>query len=219
MTPENLDKYSPDPDGPMIGVSWYDAAAYCNWLSEQEGLPKEVVLRAERRGRVCRGDEDPCRCPAADGLSPAHRGGMGVRLPGGGGDEPILRSLGGTARAVCLVSGQHSEDRAWPCGSCMPNDLGLFDMLGTCMNGARTGMTTTRPTKGNIDDNITIYRIINEKNPRLLRGGSFNYHPAYVRSASVDWLRPVVPGHLHRFPPLQDLPLSPLYSLYHFRIL
>ena len=24
----------------MIGVSWYDAAAYCNWLSEQEGLPR-----------------------------------------------------------------------------------------------------------------------------------------------------------------------------------
>ena len=22
-------------------MSWYDAAAYCNWLSEQEGLPKD----------------------------------------------------------------------------------------------------------------------------------------------------------------------------------
>src|ERR1700732_7075 len=22
-------------------VTWYDAAAYCNWLSEQQGIPKE----------------------------------------------------------------------------------------------------------------------------------------------------------------------------------
>ena len=36
-----LDKYSPDPNGPMIGVSWFGAAAYCNWLSKQEGLPKD----------------------------------------------------------------------------------------------------------------------------------------------------------------------------------
>src|SRR5262249_11752668 len=31
---------SPRPDGPMNGVSWYDAAAYCNWLSEREGIPE-----------------------------------------------------------------------------------------------------------------------------------------------------------------------------------
>jgi eukaryotic-like serine/threonine-protein kinase len=24
----------------MIGFTWYIAADYCNWLSEQEGLPK-----------------------------------------------------------------------------------------------------------------------------------------------------------------------------------
>ena len=41
-SPQNyLDKYSPDPDGPMIAVTWFGAAAYCNWLSKQEGLPKD----------------------------------------------------------------------------------------------------------------------------------------------------------------------------------
>ena len=28
-------------DCPVNDVSWYDAAAYCNWLSQQEGIPKE----------------------------------------------------------------------------------------------------------------------------------------------------------------------------------
>jgi formylglycine-generating enzyme required for sulfatase activity len=36
-----MKRYSPDEDGPIILVDWYTAAAYCNWLSEQEGLPPE----------------------------------------------------------------------------------------------------------------------------------------------------------------------------------
>ena len=35
-----LSRYSPERTGPIISVSWYEAAAYCNWLSEREGLPK-----------------------------------------------------------------------------------------------------------------------------------------------------------------------------------
>ena len=49
-----VEQFLPIPQGPRIPeavcshkrlsdehVSWYDAAAYCNWLSEQEGIPKE----------------------------------------------------------------------------------------------------------------------------------------------------------------------------------
>src|SRR5262249_12727109 len=34
-------KFSPDRDGPQNSVSWYDAAAYCNWLSQKDGMGKE----------------------------------------------------------------------------------------------------------------------------------------------------------------------------------
>src|SRR5262249_25125485 len=35
-----LKRYSPEADGPIISVTWFEAAQYCNWLSEKEGLPE-----------------------------------------------------------------------------------------------------------------------------------------------------------------------------------
>ena len=37
---KNFMPVSPTPTCPMNGVSWYDAAAYCNWLSKKDGIPE-----------------------------------------------------------------------------------------------------------------------------------------------------------------------------------
>ena len=39
--------HSPDPKGPMDDMRWYDAAAYCNWLSRKEGLPEYYEPNAD----------------------------------------------------------------------------------------------------------------------------------------------------------------------------
>jgi eukaryotic-like serine/threonine-protein kinase len=36
-----MKRYSPEENGPILLVDWYHAALYCNWLSEQEGIPAE----------------------------------------------------------------------------------------------------------------------------------------------------------------------------------
>src|SRR5262249_42042625 len=36
-------KWSPEPGGPIITVTWYQAAQYCRWLSEQEGIPEDQM--------------------------------------------------------------------------------------------------------------------------------------------------------------------------------
>src|SRR5207245_1444867 len=40
---ESTRKYSQDPDGPVLGVTWFQAAQYCRWLSEQEGIPEDQM--------------------------------------------------------------------------------------------------------------------------------------------------------------------------------
>jgi hypothetical protein len=39
--PPRITAFSPTPDSPQVAVGWYDAAQYCNWLSEQGGLPRD----------------------------------------------------------------------------------------------------------------------------------------------------------------------------------
>ena len=28
------------PEGPILAVTWFEAAQYCNWLSDREGIPE-----------------------------------------------------------------------------------------------------------------------------------------------------------------------------------
>ena len=86
---------------------------------------------------------------------------------------------------------QNSQDRAWPCGQLLPNELGLFDMLGNVYEWCHEQYYRYPEGEGNTTtDDINILLSINEKNPRLLRGGSFDFHPAVVRSADRVWNAP-----------------------------
>ena len=51
LSPSGVVKFSPDPQGPWPAPNWYSAADYCNWLSEQEGLPKDQWWSSSRSSR------------------------------------------------------------------------------------------------------------------------------------------------------------------------
>ena len=152
---------------------------YCNPLSEQEGLPKDQwCYLPNEAGAYAEGMLIP-----ADVLERT-----GYRLPTEAEWEYACRAGAVTSRSyghsLDLLDAYaryqaNSKGHAWMCGSLLPNDLGLFDMLGNeyewCQNksnAAREGK------KGVYNDNVNIVESVIDKNTRILRGGSFNYLPA-----------------------------------------
>jgi formylglycine-generating enzyme required for sulfatase activity len=202
LSPSFLQKFSPDPDGPWIGLDWYTAAHYCNRLSEREGLPKDQwAYLPNEAGAYAKGMSIP-----ADVLERT-----GYRLPTEAEWEYACRAGAVTGRyygdSLDLLDAYarylaNSREHAWMCGGLFPNDLGLFDMLGNAYEWTQDTRDISRPRRGTTYiDNISTYGFVREKNPRLLRGGGFYNQPTYVRSAYRNGYAPSFRDMIYGFRP------------------
>ena len=188
LFPSIMARYSPDAAGPMTAVSWFGAAAYCNWLSEQEGLPPDQwCYYPNETGAYDEGMTIP-----ADAFKRT-----GYRLPTEAEWEYACRSGTVTSRyyglSVDLVSKYawnqaNSQEHAWAGGRLLPNDLGLFDMLGNVFEWVQDREVLV--TKAN--DDINTSEFLYKKATRIIRGGTFANLPDVVRSASRNYVAPSV---------------------------
>lgn len=87
-----------NPAQPVVGVSWFDAAAYCEWLSRESGERFRLPTEAEWEW--------------------AARGGLDQKLYPWG-DEPVFARAGYSERWI------HAPE---PVATAAPNGYGLFDM-------------------------------------------------------------------------------------------
>jgi sulfatase modifying factor 1 len=104
---------------PVINVTWYDAAAYCNWLSEKEGLTP--CYRGSGRTIQCDFSANGYRLPTEAEWEYAARGGnKSLGFTYAGSDNPDEFAW----------YAANSEGLIHPVGQKKPNELGLYDMSG-----------------------------------------------------------------------------------------
>jgi formylglycine-generating enzyme required for sulfatase activity len=172
-------------DRPIVGVTWFAAAQYCRWLSEQEGISAD----------------QQCYPPIAeikDGMAiPADfLARTGYRLPTEAEWEYACRAGAVTSRpygsADALLDryawhDRNSHGRAAPVGSLNPNDFGLFDMLGNAWEWCHDEFLPYPP--GPFVDTGTV----SAEKQRVLRGGGYFSAPPAMRSAHRTECHPQVP--------------------------
>jgi hypothetical protein len=179
---------APTEDCPVHYVNWYDAVAYCNWLSEQEGISEgHWVYEPNDQGQYAEGmtikdnavELSGYRLPTEAEWELACRAGSSGTY-GYGEPVPLLERY---ARYIV-----NSSPRTHSVQSLLSNTLGLFDMHGNVWEWVQNPFSgPMSPVTGDVS--------------RMFCGGSFLDRSSNVRSASRAFYPPGSRGDHFGFRP------------------
>lgn len=148
------------PECPVIGVSWFAAVAYCQWLSEVLGRPCRLPTEAERE-YAARGD-------VPDVLYPW-------------GDEPWSEGV--------HAHGSRGGDRPHPVGTSEPNAFGLYHMADNVHEWCSDWYASYEPPS-HPDEVLEDPRGPEEGIRRASRGGSWRHGVKVTRISARSSLAP-----------------------------
>jgi formylglycine-generating enzyme required for sulfatase activity len=142
---------------PIVGVNWYEALAYCHWLTE--------VWRAE--GKIA--EDEVVRLPTEAEWEKAARGTDGRRYPWGDDPDPN--------RANYDETGINSTSAV----GCFPHGVSPYDCLDMAGNVWEWTTSLLQKYPYRADDGR---EDLSSSDSRVLRGGSWIYNRVDARSAS-----------------------------------
>jgi eukaryotic-like serine/threonine-protein kinase len=193
-------RYGDAPECTAIHITWFAAARYCNWLSNQAGIERSEWCYPEPIGPGMVLSEDAVKR-------------TGFRLPTEAEWEYFCRAGTETSRpygaSQDLLSRYawtwlNSGNQIHPPGQLLPNELGLFDVLGNAWEWCHDGPvghyrsqssrlpdyprgTKDQPAPDSVPTETIDAADRAHETWRLLRGGSYSYAPDRARSAFRDW--------------------------------
>ena len=184
-----LDSVLLDPYRPIVGISWYNAVAYCNWLSEKQGLPAAYSIDSDTI--IFKKAANGYRLPTeAEWEYAAREGGKKQRFANGR-DTAWSSEVNADARATLARSyAPQGISRGYTLrvNALRPNALGLYHMSGNvwewCQDWYAVDHYTHQP-------GTTISPSGPETGQqKVLRGGSWYFDGYHARCANRHHAKP-----------------------------
>jgi formylglycine-generating enzyme required for sulfatase activity len=188
-----LKRFSPDSGCPVVTVDWYTAAQYCNWLSEQEGIPEDQWAYPT----------DPSQIRPGMAMPAGYLRRTGYRLATEAEWECACRAGATTSR--CYGRGERllgkyawyqktALDHTRPVGLLKPNDWGLFDMHGNAWQWCQDRLSPYPQASDGESAEDQEDKDQTDAKSRVSRGGAFLDLAADVRCAHHIFLVSAIRG-------------------------